>query len=219
MLNMIDAQIEDYALQHSTPDSDLLKLLVAETDKTINAAHMISGPIVGNLLKLLVSISEAKNILELGMFTGYSALCMAAGSVRDARIITCDIDQKAEKIARKYFAMSEYGHKIEIKMGPALETLHHLSHHSVDFVFIDADKENYFNYYEAVLPLLKVGGLMVFDNALRGGRVLDPLDASPKAVDQVNKAIIQNPDLENIFLTVRDGVNIVRKIISSSPDR
>lgn len=214
MLSMIDPNIEQYCLQHSTEDSDLLKALVAETYQKMEAPHMISGPIIGHLLKLLVSLTQAKTILEIGMFTGYSALHMASACGVDARIITCDTDPKAEKIARKYFAASEFGYKIEIKMGPALETIRHLQI-PLDFIFIDADKENYFNYYSAVLPLLKEGGMMVFDNALRGGRVLDPIEAGPKAVDQVNKAIIQNSNLENILLTLRDGVNVVRKVKST----
>jgi caffeoyl-CoA O-methyltransferase len=144
------------------------------------------------------------------MFTGYSALMMAEGLPEGGRLITCEIDPKAEAIARRYFAESPHGDKITIRMGPALETIKTLTG-PLDLVFIDADKSNYANYYEACLPLLKPGGLIVADNVLWSGKVLHPTDDNDHAIVAFNRLVQSDPRVENVCLTVRDGMMLAWK--------
>jgi caffeoyl-CoA O-methyltransferase len=158
----------------------------------------------------LVRLSRAKHALEIGMFTGYSGLMIALGLPEDGTLITCDIDPKAEAIARRAFAKSPAGRKIEIRMGPALQTLKTLKG-PLDFVFIDADKENYLGYYEAVLPLLRKGGFLVADNTLWSGKVLAPESASDKAIVAFNQAVAKDARVDKVLLTVRDGMTLAVK--------
>jgi caffeoyl-CoA O-methyltransferase len=144
------------------------------------------------------------------MFTGYSALMMAEGLPDDGRLITCDVDPEAESIARRYFSESSHGHKIEIRMGSALETLRAIEG-PFDMAFIDADKANYSNYYEACLPLLRSGGLIVADNVLWSGNVLDPRDEDSRAIVAFNKLVQADSRVENVCLTVRDGMMLAWK--------
>ena len=144
------------------------------------------------------------------MFTGYSGLMIASGLPEDGELTTCDIDPKAEAVARRYFARSPHGRKITVRMGPALETIATLSP-PIDFVFVDADKENYPRYYDAVLPLMPSGGLLVADNVLWSGKVLDPRDASDRAIVSFNERVLHDPRVEKVMLTVRDGITLVRK--------
>jgi caffeoyl-CoA O-methyltransferase len=166
--------------------------------------------IEGRFLKMLVRLTGARAILEVGMFTGYSALMMAEGLPENGRLITCEIDPKAEEIARRYFGESPYGHKITVRMGPALETIETLSD-PLDLVFIDADKTNYSNYYEATLPLLKPGGLIIADNVLWSGKVLHPQDADDHAIVAFDCMVQSDPRVENVCLTVRDGMMLAWK--------
>jgi caffeoyl-CoA O-methyltransferase len=166
--------------------------------------------IEGRFLKMLVRLTGARTILEIGTFTGYSALMMAEGLPDDGRLITCEVDPKAEAIARRYFAESPHGHKVTVRMGPALETIKTLSA-PLDLVFIDADKANYSNYYEASLPLLRPGGLIVADNVLWSGKVLDPQDADDHAIVAFDRMVQSDPRVENVCLTVRDGMMLARK--------
>ncbi len=144
------------------------------------------------------------------MFTGYSGLMIAAGLPEDGELITCDVDPKAEEMARRYFARSPHGKKITVRMGPALETIRTLSP-PIDFVFLDADKVNYSNYYEAVLPLMPPGALLVADNVLWSGKVLDPKDPSDHAIAAFNDRVARDPRVEKVVLTVRDGMTLARK--------
>ncbi|MGZ5564184.1 MAG: O-methyltransferase, partial [Chthoniobacterales bacterium] len=148
--------------------------------------------------------------LEIGMFTGYSTLMMAEALPDDGRLITCEIDPKAEAIARRYFAQSPQGQRITIRMGPALETIRTLSG-PLDLVFIDADKVNYSNYYEACIPLLRPGGLIIGDNVLWSGKVIDPKDDDTRAIVAFNRLVQSDPRVENVCLTVRDGMMLARK--------
>jgi caffeoyl-CoA O-methyltransferase len=144
------------------------------------------------------------------MFTGCSALMMAEGLADDGRLITCEVDPKAEAIARRYFAESPNGNKITIRMGPALETIKTLTG-PLDLVFIDADKPNYSNYYEACLPLVKPGGLIVADNVLWSGKVLDPQHADDHAIVAFDRLVQNDPRVENVCLTIRDGMMLAWK--------
>lgn len=202
--------IVDYVNEHTHSESDLLQKLILDTENSMSNPHMLCGRIVGRFLKILIQSLQAKRVLEIGMFTGYSALSMAEALSEDGQLITCEIDQRPKAIAEKYFNLSPHGHKIRILFGPALETLKTLEG-ILDFVFIDADKRNYLNYYKLVLPMVRHGGLIVFDNALREGRVINPDTNDAKAIDETNKFILSDIRVENVVLTVRDGLNIVLK--------
>src|SRR5262245_24295315 len=210
MISFIDEAVEQFAHDHTTPESDLYVRLRDETYRDMSCPQMQVGRIEGRFLKMLVRLTGARRVLEIGMFTGYSALMMAEGLPDDGRLITCDIDLKAEAIARRYFAESPHGHKIEIRMGPALETIKSLSE-PFDMVFIDADKSNYSNYYEACLPLLRAGGLIVADNVLWSGRVLDPKSDDDQGIVAFDELVQSDLRVENVCLTVRDGMMLAWK--------
>ena len=210
MNEFIDAVVEQFARNHTEPESDLHRRLREETYRVMDSPQMQVDAIEGRFLKMLVRLTGARTILEIGMFTGYSTLMMAEGLPKDGRLITCEIDPKAEAIARRYFAESPYGDRITVRMGPALETIKTLSD-PLDLVFIDADKPNYSNYYEATLPLLKPGGLIIADNVLWSGKVLDPQDSDDHALVSFDRMIQSDPRVENVCLTVRDGMMLAWK--------
>jgi caffeoyl-CoA O-methyltransferase len=210
MKDFIDAAVEQFALDHTEPESELHVRLREETFRVMDRPQMQVDVIEGRFLKMLVRLTGARTILEVGMFTGYSALMMAEGVPDDGKLITCEVDPKAEAIARRYFSESPHGRKIAIRMGPALETIKTLSG-PLDLVFIDADKENYSNYYEASLPLLKPGGLIVADNVLWSGKVLDPKEADDHAIVAFDRMVQADTRVENVCLTVRDGMMLAWK--------
>jgi predicted O-methyltransferase YrrM len=211
MLDIRPIGIEDYAERCSTPLSGLHDKLWVETYARTHSPGMMVGPVLGQFFKMLVAISGARRILEIGTFTGYSTLAWAEALPKDGRIVTCEISPDAAEIARKYFAESPHGSKIDIKVGPALESLK-LIHGIFDLCFIDADKQNYRAYYERCLELVRPRGLIILDKVLRGGRVLDPTDHATSAVDALNKHIRNDPRVENVLLTVRDGLMLVQKL-------
>jgi caffeoyl-CoA O-methyltransferase len=210
VLTIVDKQMEAFAHDHTKPESDLFQRLREETFAKMPYPEMQVGRIEGRFLKMLVRLTGARRILEIGMFTGYSALMMAEGLPADGHIITCDVNPKAEEIARRYFNESPDSHKIEIRMGPALDTIRTLQG-PIDMVFIDADKTNYPNYFDAVLPLIKPGGLIVADNVLWSGKVLNPEDDDTRAIVEFDRKVQSDPRVENVLLTVRDGMMLAWK--------
>jgi caffeoyl-CoA O-methyltransferase len=210
MANIVPKELEDYAKDHSDPPSPLMLALRDETVAKMKDAQMQVGPLEGAFLKMLVRLTGARRVLEIGMFTGYSGLSMAEGLPDDGELITCDVDPKAEEMAKRYFAQSPHGKKIRVEMGPALETMKRLSG-PFDLIFIDADKENYLGYYERGLELLRAGGLIVADNTLWGGKVLKPEAASDKAIVAFNSHVARDSRVERVLVTVRDGVMLARK--------
>jgi caffeoyl-CoA O-methyltransferase len=203
--------VERYAEAHTTPDGELFERLARETRATTSAPQMMVGRIEGQFLATLVRLLGAKRILELGTFTGYSSISMASALPADGRIITCDVDPHATAIARRYMDESGDGDKIEIRLGPALETLETLEG-PFDLVFIDADKPNYVNYYEAALPLLADRGLLVADNVLWSGRVVEEDgDDSTQAIKAFNEHVRADPRVVSVMLSVRDGMTLVQK--------
>jgi len=209
---IIPRKIEGYCLRHTTARNKLLRELEKYTQRNCADAQMLIGPHEGALLAMLVRLSGARRILEIGCFTGYSALCMAEALPRNGRLTTCEIKPQHAEIAQSFFTRSSHGHKIKIHLGPALETLADLPASTrFDFVFLDADKENYVNYYEAVLPRLRSGGLIVADNVLWSGRVLAPKKKTDRAVVAFNKHVCRDPRVECVMLPVRDGVSLIRK--------
>jgi caffeoyl-CoA O-methyltransferase len=210
-LTLVPDAIEAYAEAHSEPVSPLFDELREETYGSMHAPQMQVGRLEGDFLRLLVRLSRAKRVLEIGMFTGYSGLMMAEGLPDDGELITCDVDPKAEEVARRFFAKSPHGRKIQIRMGPALETIKTLQG-PLDLVFIDADKENYSNYFDAVLPLVRQGGLLVADNTLWSGRVVEtPQTSADHAIVAFNDKVAKDARVEKVLLTVRDGMTLMWK--------
>jgi caffeoyl-CoA O-methyltransferase len=210
VLTIVDEAIETFAHDHTKPESELFTRLRDETYSSMQYPQMQVGRIEGQFLKMLVRLTGARLVLEIGMFTGYSGLMMAEGLPDDGRLITCDVNPKAEEIARRYFGESPHGHKIDVRIGPALNTIATLDG-PLDMVFIDADKGNYSNYYEACMPLVRPGGLIVADNVLWSGDVLDPKDEDSRAIVAFDKLVQSDPRVENVCLTVRDGMMLAWK--------
>jgi caffeoyl-CoA O-methyltransferase len=210
MLDVRPIGIEDYTERCSTPLSELHDKLWVETYAKTHSPGMMVGPVVGQFLKMLAMMTGARRILEIGMFTGYSTLALAEALPKDGRVVSCEINPDLAEIARRSFAESPHGDKIEIKLGPALESLKRI-YGIFDLCFIDADKENYGAYYDRCMELVRPRGLIVLDKMLRGGRVLDPTDPATQAVDALNKRIRHDPRVENVLLPVRDGLMLVRK--------
>ncbi|EAR61900.1 O-methyltransferase [Neptuniibacter caesariensis] len=208
---LVNEAVEDYAFQSTTPEPELLQELIDETNKNMGWPQKLSGRLVGRTLKFLAQLHQPKNVLEIGMFTGYSALSIAEGMPDDGKIICCETNPRAIEFAQTFFDRSPHGHKIEVIFGKAIETIETLDM-ELDFTFIDADKRNYLNYYRKALEMTRPGGLLVVDNMLWSGKVLQPESDIDDVLVDLNKEIAADPNVENIFLTVRDGMNVVRKI-------
>ncbi len=202
--------IENYAINHTTDHSELVKELISVSEENLEHIDMLSGRLVGRLLSLLIKISGARRVLEVGTFAGYSALTMAEALPEDGELFTCEYNERYEDISRTFFEKSEAGSKIKLVMGKALETIPTISG-SFDFVFLDADKINYPNYYAMILPRLEQGGIMVIDNVFWSGEVLDGKSDKGRAIDQLNAIIRDDDSVEQVMLPVRDGVTVLRK--------
>ncbi|MCH9687040.1 MAG: class I SAM-dependent methyltransferase [Deltaproteobacteria bacterium] len=213
MLTIIPEALAAYIEANSPPAPALLERLRDETLATLSSPQMQVGRVEGALLKLLVMLTGARRVLEVGTYSGYSALSMAAGLPEDGRLITCDIDPVATAVAQRYFDDSPDGHKIELRMGPAIETINAMAAkgETVDLLFLDADKTGYHDYYEAVLPLMPSGGLVVADNTLWSGKVLEPTEPSDHALAQFNAHVSKDERVDHVLLSVRDGVMRARK--------
>ena len=207
---IVREEIDRYAEEHTTPRGELLAELARETRETLPVPQMLTGAIEGRFLEFLVAASGARRILEIGTYSGYSALSMAAALPRDGHIDTCEIEERHAEVAKRYIARSPYADRITVHLGPALETIARLEG-SFDLVFIDADKQNYRNYYEAVLPRLGERGLIVVDNTLWSGRVLEPDgDESTRAIAAFNDFVRSDERVTCVMLTIRDGVTLIR---------
>jgi caffeoyl-CoA O-methyltransferase len=207
---IVDPEIEAYAEEHTSRHDALLQELAEETRATMSMPEMLTGPIEGRLLELLVHGIGARRVLEIGTFTGYSALAMAAALPDGGHIDTCDIEPRHAEVAQRYFDRSPHGQKITLHLGPATETIEQLEG-QFDFVFIDADKTNYDSYYEAVLPRLSEHGLIAIDNTLWSGKVLDPPDDDSRAIAALNDKLAADERVVCVQLTVRDGITLVRR--------
>ena len=212
MSPVVPPEIDRYAEEHTTPHDELLAELAAETRATLPSPGMLTGPVEGRFLEMLVHASGASRVLEIGTYSGYSALSMAAALPPDGRIDTCEVSERHADVARRYFARSPHGERISLHLGPALETIARLDS-AFDFVFVDADKVNYRNYFEAVLPRLSPRGLIAFDNTLWSGRVVGQEDDSDstRALRELNDALVADQRVTCVVLSVRDGVTLVRK--------
>ncbi|MEK9142497.1 MAG: class I SAM-dependent methyltransferase, partial [Nitrospirota bacterium] len=188
MNRLVPSEIEAYAEAHSMSESSVCRALREETHRTMEYPHMLVGPLEGAFLKMMTQLVGAKRVLEVGMFTGYSALCFAEALPTDGSVITCEINEKSAALARRYVAQFSVGNKIDIRMGPALDTMRTLTG-PFDVIFIDADKTNYLNYYRRALDLLAPNGVILIDNVLWSGEVLkQPApDESTAAIQELNR--------------------------------
>ena len=209
---VVPAEIDAYAEAHTTPHDELLAELAAETHATLPSPRMLTGRVEGRFLELLVHASGARRVLEIGTYSGYASLSMAAALPPDGRIDTCEVSEKHAEVARRYFARSPYADRIHLHLGRALDTIPRLDG-AFDLVFVDADKVNYSNYYELVLPRLAPSGVIAFDNTLWGGRVVAGEDDSEAtlALRELNDALVADQRVTCVLLTVRDGVTLVRR--------
>ena len=212
-MDFTDKNIVNYSLEHSDEEDEVLSELQRETHLTFLSPRMLSGHLQGKLLTMLSASIQAKSILEIGTYTGYSAICLAKGLSEDGKLITIDINEETETIAKKYFLKSGLNNKIEIKIGNALNLLPDLKM-QFDLVFIDADKKNYLNYYHLIFDKVRQGGLIIADNVLWSGKVLDETihkDADTKSIIEFNAFIKKDERIEKLLLPVRDGLFIMRK--------
>jgi caffeoyl-CoA O-methyltransferase len=212
MTHFVPDEIETYAEAHTTPANELLDRLAEETRATLERPTMLTGPVEGRFLEFMVYATGAKRVLEFGTFSGYSSISMAAVLPPGGHIDTCEIDEKHAAVAQRYIDEAGYSDRITIHLGPAVETVERLEG-AFDFVFIDADKENYVNYYEAVLPRLSERGIIAADNTLWSGRVLDESDQSEGtvAIRAFNEHVRNDDRVVSVMLTIRDGVTLIRR--------
>jgi caffeoyl-CoA O-methyltransferase len=210
IVDIVRPEIERYVEEHTTPPPTLLEELTAETWATMGSPEMLTGVVQGRLLELLVYVAGARSVLEIGTFTGYSALSMAAGLPPDGHIDTCEIDPERAELARRYIARSPYADRITVHVGPALESVAALEG-AFDFVFIDADKPNYVHYIEAVLTRLSDHGLIAVDNTLWSGEVVEPHGDTARVIAGLNGRLAADPRLVVVQLTVRDGLTLIRR--------
>jgi caffeoyl-CoA O-methyltransferase len=204
---------EEYARQHSSPEPALLRDVMNSTHEFAGSYRMLTGHLEGRFLKMLVAISGARRVLEIGTYTGYSALSMAEALPDDGQLISCEVDERHAALAREHIARSPDAAKIEVRVGPALNTIATLDG-KFDLVFIDADKPAYLDYYEAVLPLLSERGFICVDNVLWSLQVLDEADRSQStvALRAFNDRVANDPRVECVMVPIRDGVTIVRRV-------
>jgi len=213
MPQIVDPNVERYAAEHTTAEPPELRAVAAETQERFGGlAGMLTGHLEGAFLRSLVAMTGARRVLEIGTFTGYSAMAMASALPAEGTLVTLDVSAEHVEVARRHIEAGPWRDRIEIRMGPALDSLAVLEG-PFDLVFIDADKTNYRNYYEAVLPKLSERGVIAIDNVLWGGQVLDPSDASDdtRAIAELNDALVADDRIEVVMLTIRDGVSLIRR--------
>lgn len=205
-------EMDRYLENNASQEPEILKKLRRETYQKTTQPHMISGYQQGRLLTIISKILQPKNILEIGTFTGYATLCMAEGLAKDGKLTTLDVNEDLAYIPQKYFAESGFSHQIDFRLQDAKEFLKETDE-VFDLVFIDADKENYVEYFNLIKPKVKSGTVIMFDNVLWYGKVLEenPKQASTQKIKELNELIAKDADFENLILPLRDGVNVLRK--------
>ncbi len=212
MIQIIQAELQDYAENFTSEENEILRELRRKTYGERDDKSMLSGFYQGRLLSMLSRMIEPKRILEVGTYMGYSALCLAEGLHDDGKIITLDVDKQTNEIAKEFWALTPYYSKIESFLGDATHIIPTLNE-TFDLVFIDADKPNYVNYFDLIFPKLRIGGIILADNVLWSGRVLNAAneDENTKALYEFSKKIQADERVSNILLTVRDGLMLIRK--------
>ena len=212
-MEFIDSNLDKYVVEHTSIENDLLKKIQRETHLNVLQPRMLSGPFQGKFLSLISSLVQPEKILEIGTYTGYSALCLAEGLSKSGTLITIDINDELEERVKGYFQESSFSDQLTLMIGPALSIIPQLEH-DIDLVFIDADKKNYINYYKEIFPKVKVGGLIIADNVLWSGKVVDQnaQDPDTQLLRDFNLMIQNDARVSNILLPIRDGLMLVRKI-------
>jgi caffeoyl-CoA O-methyltransferase len=211
-MHFISQDLEDYIEQHSQKEPALLAALNKETYQKILLPRMLSGHFQGRVLSMLSKLIRPVNILEIGTYTGYSALCLCEGIQVTGQLHTIDIKEELVDFQRKHFDKSPWGKQIVQHLGEAVDIIPALDL-KFDLVFIDADKENYLNYFELILPKMNTGGIILSDNVLWSGKVLEPLhpnDLSTKVLLEYNKVLATDPRVETVLLPIRDGLTVSR---------
>lgn len=210
----LSTEIHDYLVAHSTPADDIERALIAETTALGDIARMQIAPEQGAFLRILTRALGVRRAVEVGTFTGYSALCIARGLAPDGRLLCCDVSDEWTKIGRRHWEAAGVAERIELRLGPALDTLQSLpAEETFDLAFIDADKPNYIAYYEALLPRMHVNGVLIIDNVLWSGSVVDQkaTDVNVQAIRAFNDQLADDTRVEKVMLPVSDGITLVRK--------
>jgi caffeoyl-CoA O-methyltransferase len=213
-MHFLSPELENYAATHSEDEPALLAALNRETHLKILQPRMLSGHFQGRILSLLSKLARPKTILEIGTYTGYATLCLAEGLAENGIIHTIDIKEELQDFQRKYFDQSPWAWQIKQHLGSALDIIPQLDA-TFDLVFIDADKENYINYFHMVVPLMNKGGIILSDNVLWSGKVLEPLnpnDTSTKVLIEYNELLKSDPRVETVLLPIRDGLTVSRVV-------
>ena len=211
-MHFISEELENYVEHHSQSEPELLVKLFKETHQKILQPRMLSGHFQGRVLSMLSKIIHPKNILEIGTYTGYAALCLAEGLQKDGTLDTIDVKEELVSIQQKYFDLSPWKEQIIAHLGDALEIIPTLNK-KYDLVFIDADKENYINYFNMIVPMMNQGGIILSDNVLWSGKVLEalnPKDMSTKILLEYNQMVNNDPRVETVLLPIRDGLTVSR---------
>lgn len=211
-MHFLSEDLEDYIERHSQSEPELLAQLNKETYQKVLLPRMLSGHFQGRVLSMLSKIIAPKNVLEIGTYTGYATLCLCEGMQKNGQIHTIDIKEELVDFQRKYFDQSPRGHQIFQHLGPALDIIPSLNL-TFDLVFIDADKENYLHYYEMIVPKMNPGGIILSDNVLWSGKVVEPLqegDTSTAVLLAYNKRLNEDPRVETVLLPIRDGLTVTR---------
>jgi caffeoyl-CoA O-methyltransferase len=213
-MTLLSDALTAYIHEHTSPEPEVFVQLRGETYAKLESPQMQVGRVEGQFLKQMVAVTGARRVLEIGTYSGYSAMAMASGLPDDGRVISCDIDPVATAVARRYWDASPWGHKIELRLGDAAATLAQLLTEGQRFelVFIDADKVGYVRYFDLALELLPIGGVILADNTLWSGKVLDPREESDHAIVRFNAHVRACPRVEHVLLSVRDGIMFCRKI-------
>ena len=216
-MEFIAPEIEAYAENHTTPEANYLEELNRETNQKILIPRMLSGHLQGRVLSVLSKLQKPKNILEIGTYTGYSALCLAEGLTPNGKLVTIDINEELAPRVRSYFSASEFSEQIDYKIGAAMELIPTINE-KWDIVFIDADKHNYINYYHLVFPMVKVGGYIIADNVLWSGKVIDSTqnDKDTQLLREYNLLNHEDERVEEVLFPIRDGLMVSRKLRSDS---
>lgn len=213
-MDVINPGLQKYSEDHTSSESDLLKKINRDTHAHVMMPRMLSGHMQGRILSMISCMVSPAAILEIGTYTGYSALCLAEGLKPEGKLVTLDINEELESRVRNYFKDSSFNSRIDYRIGNALEIIPVLEM-NFDLVFIDADKENYARYYDLVINRVPLGGYILADNVLWSGKVLDEkADKDTKAIKEFNRKIQEDARVENVLLPVRDGILIMRKVRS-----
>lgn len=213
-MEFLDPELEKYIADHTEKEPELLYKLYRETNQKVINPRMLAGHVQGRVISMLSHMIRPKRILEIGTYTGYSALCWAEGLADDGLIVTIDINEELEPMVARYISEAGYGDKIKQMIGPALDIIPTLEE-DWDLVFIDADKPNYSNYFDAIIDQLKPGALIIADNVLWSGKIIDQSkkwDKSTKAIDAYNKKVQDDARVQSVLFPVRDGFTISRKV-------